>query len=214
MARVLPPVIDAACAVRPEAVITYATYAPFDAALARTPPAFARTISPQAVCQWTLTPMAGPAPDSWPEGLRPPTARNVGFSHWGSQWTAPNTRHALIIEHIRNLCRRGARSGLEGIFIHGEVSPEYSFAWRLNYAAFAHFLRRPQDSLEDFAATLGALFGGEEEAVVAVRWLTEPTDSPTLQARIAESLRRHERHAALPHRPWDQVARMLWARTL
>src|SRR5262249_36769899 len=84
----LPAVIDEARRGRRDAVITYATYGGFDLA---TPPVYARSIAPDAITQWTLTNMVEPG-GGWRSGLRPPTARSVGFSHWGSQWTVPPTR--------------------------------------------------------------------------------------------------------------------------
>jgi hypothetical protein len=214
MARVLPPVIEAARSTREDAVITYATYSPFTPEMLREPPPFVAAI-PDAVCQWTLTRMVGPEAGAWPEGLRPPTRRSVGFSHWGSQWTQPNTRHAPIIDHIRDICGRGFRSGLEGVFIHGEVASREDFAWRLNYAAFAWFLRHPEGSLDEFArANMADEFGGEEEACCAVRWIVEPADLTVLEGRVAESLRLSRRFADPAGRAWRCVAGILFARTL
>lgn len=215
IARVLPPVIEAALQARPDAVVTYATYAPFAAAHVGAPPAFTRTIPHQAICQWTLTPMIGPEAGQWPEGLRPTARRNVGFSHWGSQWTSPNTRHRCLLGHIADICRRAQGSALEGVFIHGEVSPTDDFAWQLNYAAFAHFLRRPGDSLTEFArACLGDRFGGPDEAATAVRYLTEPVAADALRQRVAECVAADERTRSLPGRPWRRVAGELVSRLL
>ena len=215
IARVLPPVVRAACEARPDAVITYATYAPFTTSHVANPPAFTRTIPGRAVCQWTLTAMAGPDATQWPEGLRPTAARNVGFSHWGSQWTNPNTRHRYLLNHIRGICRGAQASGLEGVFIHGEVSPADHFAWRLNYAAFAHFLRRPKDTIEDFArGALAECFGGPDEAVTAVRYLTEIVAPDDLRQRIPACVAADARWRQLPGRPWLRIANELWSRTL
>ena len=119
----MPPLVDTAFAVRPDADVVYATYSGFSEQTLRNPPPFIATIDPRAVCQWTLTDM--PYPEPWgTTGLHPPAARNIGYSHLGSQWGEANTRHRLAVRYVHSLCRRAAEAGLEGVFIHGELSPD------------------------------------------------------------------------------------------
>jgi hypothetical protein len=99
---------------------------------------------------------------NWREGLKPPTARSVGFMHQGSQWNEV-PRHHLIVSNIKEACLRAYREGLEGVSIHGEVS-SMSVTWALNYLAYSHFIHWPEDSLRAFGRkTLGQVLKSEDE---------------------------------------------------
>jgi hypothetical protein len=153
---------------------------------------------------------------TWNAGQRAPAPRNVGFSHWGSQWVQPNTRHSLLLNHIADICKRARESKVEGLFIHGEVS-EAEFEWRLNYAAFAYFLKNPSGTLSSFAqSSLPGEFGGESEAVRAVTFLTEVVSGTEVQVRINESMALAKRFAGndMVSDSWKRVARTLFVRTL
>lgn len=96
-------------------------------------------VPPDAIAQWTLTPMLREPPlpltaylDSgtpealfenscWPRSLRPPTVRSVGFVHQGSQWSLHAGRYQLIVSTIKEACFRAYNAGMEGVGIHGEV---------------------------------------------------------------------------------------------
>ncbi|HOF40413.1 MAG TPA: alpha-glucuronidase family glycosyl hydrolase [Candidatus Hydrogenedentes bacterium] len=104
------PCLDAADAVRPDAWLTFATYAGFsegaiqgamhgaiqtrraagDSTRIVYPPKFVKQLPHNAVCQWTLTGMTGP--EGWPEGLRPPEStfkEHIGLLHQSSPWWGP-----------------------------------------------------------------------------------------------------------------------------
>jgi len=169
------PVIEVAHEKDPASWITYATYTGFDPKSITPPPRFPQYMPEYAICQWTLTFMY--AEDRWPDGLRPPTRHSIGFIHQGSQWwTHPNcpqmhSRHWLILKTIRDVCAKAAASGLEGVGMHGEVSPIFP-EWELNYLAFEYFTQHPGASLEDlFSGPLSAKFGGKEAALKALGYL-------------------------------------------
>jgi hypothetical protein len=205
MALALPPVIETAYAVRPDTDVVYATYSGFDAAISENPPPFINTIPSKAICQWTLTDMPYPEPWGDPD-LRPPAARNIGYSHRGSQWGAANTRHALAVRYIRETCRRAQMSGLEGVFIHGEMSPGDSFVTRMNYEAFAYFRRNPIAEYDEFATTiLAEYFGGDDEAVEAVQWMTNPADAEELERRAAVARKRKNAMDGAASDSWESL---------
>jgi hypothetical protein len=208
----LPAVIEEARKARRDATNTYATYGGFDLS---SRPSYAGRIDPDAVTQWTLTDMLAPGGNYKP-GLRPPTKRSVGFSHWGSQWTSPHTRHTLLLNHLQHICSVARQSGLEGLFIHGEVSGR-NFNWRLNYAAFAYFLNNPNGTFAELAKTeFASEFGSEAEAVSAISYLTESVDKSELELRISDCVAAMKRHAssATVTANWQNVSRNLFARTL
>lgn len=218
IALAIPPIIRTALAVRPNAVITYATYSGFTEEMMRNPPQFAGSIPSQAVCQWTLTHMPYPEPWSADPAFRPPTERNTGYTHWGSQWTSPHTRHVLAIRHIREMCCRSAVAGLEGLFMHGEVSAREGFAARMNYEALSYFRARPDATFEEFACDrLSDAFGGDEAAVDAVAWMVEPAGEPALSARRKASGDRKRAAAGKDEcaaENWGHVENLLLARSL
>ena len=206
IALAMPPLVDTAFSVRPDADVVYATYSGFNDMTAEHPPPFVETISPRAICQWTLTDMPYPAP--WGEAsLRPPTERSIGYSHWASQWGEANTRHRIAVRYIRELCRRAAATGLEGVFIHGELSPDESFAARMNYEALAYFRRHPGAGLDEFGEeALADEFGGADEAVEAVRWMTEPAEARALLSRIEVCRTRAGKMDGKPRENWAALA--------
>jgi len=143
-------------------------------------PAMIDRLEPEGIGQWTLTGMVLPeplpltaylddgAPDAafdnprWPEGLKPPAPRSVGFLHQASQWSHV-PRYEQMVSTIKEGCLRAYRSGLEGVSIHGEVSSRH-IPWALNYLAFSHFIHWPEDTIRDFGRkTLGQVLGSEDE---------------------------------------------------
>ena len=177
---------------------SYATYSGFqptpdlaqNAGMGTKPPAMLERLPRRSIAQWTLTGMLLPEPlplsaylddgapapafanPQWPEGLRAPAPRSVGFLHQGSQWSTLS-RSECVVSSIKEACLRAYRSGLEGVAMHGEVSPRL-IPYALNYLAFSHFTHRPEDTLRDFGRkTLGQLLGeahGEDYAVALARW--------------------------------------------
>jgi hypothetical protein len=178
---------------------TYATYTGFNytdepiqnTGMGKKPPAMLKIMPEQSIAQWTLTGMLLPqalpltafledgAPraafenPNWPEDLRPPNKRSVGFMHQGSQWH-PIGRYECTVSAIKEACLRAYRSGLEGVSIHGEVTSRY-IPSALNYLAFSHFTHWPEDSLRDFgrktlAQVLGSEKDGEDFARILAHW--------------------------------------------
>ena len=151
-------------------------------------PAMIDRLPPQGIGQWTITEMVSRdalplttylddgAPKAafdnprWPNGVRPPSARAVGFLHQASQWNwIP--RYEQAVSSIKEGCLRAYRSGLEGVSIHGEVTSRH-IPWALNYLAFSHFIHYPEDSLRDFGAkTLGQVLGDEDQGEAFVELL-------------------------------------------
>ena len=211
IAIAMPTVIDAAYAARPDCDVVYATYSGFSAATAERPPAFTDTISPKAICQWTLTDM--PYPQPWGEAsLRPPAARNIGYSHLTSQWGAANTRHRVALRYIREQFARAADSEMEGVFIHGEQSPDMCFAARMNYEAFAYFRRNPGAGLDAMAQdVLAEHFGGADEAVEAAEWMSTPAEERELVRRMEVCSARARKMSGRQADSWTELGGVLQA---
>ncbi len=173
-------------------------------------PEITRRINPLSIAQWTLTGVvrAAPLPLSaylddgapaealdnpwWPRALLAPAQRSVGFLHQGSQWTAlgPTGRYQQIISTIKEGCLRAHRAAFEGVSIHGEVTSRY-VPWALNYLAFSHFTRRPEDTLREFGRrTLGPALGGEGEGETFIETLAQHESGTVTDARRREV---HER---------------------
>ncbi|MCC7192487.1 MAG: hypothetical protein IT444_06855 [Phycisphaeraceae bacterium] len=138
-------------------------------------PEFAHDLDPRSICQWTLTRMVNqqqrplaewldngqPASmlhnDHWPADHQPPTRRNVGFIHQGSQWSSqgvylkglPCDRYSLQISCIKEACLRASRANITGVSIHGEVSNR-CIPYSLNYLAHTYFSYHPEASLRQF----------------------------------------------------------------
>ena len=172
-------------------LITWATYTGFlpsdpsdadhqTATMCCPRPAMIDRLPAASIGQWTLSGMVKSPPlpltaylddgapaaafdnPAWPEDLRPPNARSVGFLHQGSQWSHM-PRYEQIVSTIKEGCLRAYRSGLEGVAIHGEVSSRH-IPWALNYLAFSHFIHWPEDTLRDFGRkTLGQVLEDEAE---------------------------------------------------
>ncbi|MGD9495201.1 MAG: hypothetical protein AB7Y46_02705 [Armatimonadota bacterium] len=147
MAISTAPVARLAHEIAPDAWLSYATYTGFTPEMAAQPPAWVELIPEQIICQWTLTGMVSDA--AWPDGLRPPTARNIGYLHWGNKST--KTVHGFFTAHIRDVCRRAADAGFLGLVTYGE-DPASIITMRLFYEAWSFFLDDPHATLDDFAA--------------------------------------------------------------
>lgn len=171
-------------------------------------------LPPEGVVQWTLTGMVRQKPlpltawlddgapgevynnPAWLKGLRSPAKRAVGFLHQGSQWSGG--RYSQVISTIKEGCLRAHESGLEGVSIHGEVTSR-CIPNALNYLAFAHFIRKPEDTLRGFAReTLGQVMGDAGEAEEYIECLAH-CDAGSLDEGRRESMaRRLRQHAASP----------------
>jgi len=106
----------------------------------------------------------------WPQGIVPPRGtRHVGFLHQGNDCTLD--RYEMVVSTIKEGCLRAYRAGLEGVSIHGEVTPRHT-PWLLNYLAFSHFIYWPEDSLRDFGRkTLGQVMDSAEEGEAYIELL-------------------------------------------
>jgi len=146
MAISTAPVAELSHEIAPDAWLSYATYTGFTPAMAAQPPAWVELVPEDIICQWTLTGMVSDA--AWPDGLRPPTTRNIGYLHWGNKSTC--SVHGLFTAHIRDVCRRAADAGFLGLVTYGE-DPASIMTMRLFYAAWSFFLDDPHATLDDFA---------------------------------------------------------------
>ncbi len=151
-------------------------------------PEFAKEMDPRTLCQWTLTwmlhekqrPLSEWLDDGkaatlrssphWAAKWKPPTRRNIGFFHQGSQvWVTPphpagmNCRYSLQLSCIKEACLHGYHDGMEGFCIEGEVSTR-CIQQHLNYLALSFFARYPEASLREFGAQcLGLVLDGKKE---------------------------------------------------
>lgn len=176
----------------------------FTPAMGNRPPAMFEQIHPDGICQWTLTgmlrenplplvaylddgaPAAALANDNWPAGAQPPSRRSAGFIHQGSQW-AGGTRYRQVVSWIKEGCLRAYRSGLEGVSIHGEVSPRF-IQNALNYLAFSHFIHWPEDSLRQFGRkTLGQVLGSEEDGEAFAETLAHWDSGSVTAEQVAQA---------------------------
>ncbi len=129
--------------------------------------------SPVPLSKWLDDGMAGSllASGRWPRNIKPPTKRNVGLLHQGSQWgdsgkhlVGVTARYTVQISAIKEACLRATES-LEGMTIFGEVSSR-CIPWDLNYRAFSYFNNHPEASLRQFGhdmlgPVLGSAAAGE-----------------------------------------------------
>jgi hypothetical protein len=189
----------------PAAWLSYATYTGYTAEMMQKPPKFLSLIPDDAICQWTLTGMAG----RWPEGVRPMARHNLGYLHWCNRST--NTQDDFYLGEIRAICRRAAKAGFEGLDTYGELSDGYPNA-EISYLAWEAFLWDPAMTVERFVdERLGPLYGGAEAAralpeiiaLVRTRRDRENPESCAKARRLAESARA----IASPegHRRWDRL---------
>lgn len=187
----LNPPIEAALGCDPNTWISYGAYSGFSPESLAAFPSFVRHVPSQAVPEWTLTCMLEGTEEvgggaivrpkrSWDPALRPPGGRGIGLLHQGSFWFSGN-EIPCIVPLIQEACRKASRSGLEGVVIEGEASPERIPA-HLNYLALSFFSDQPEASLEDFAvASLADLCGGAEMAIEFVQILAN--SAPDYQVR-------------------------------
>lgn len=226
-------------------LVTWATYTGFVPAREATAkyspaqmsclrPAMIDRIAPESIGQWTLSGMVRPAPlpltdylddgapeavfdnPGWPRDLQAPAARNVGFLHHASQWSHV-PRYDQAVSSIKEACLRAWQCGLEGVSIHGEVSPIH-IPWALNYLAFSHFIHWPDDSLRAFGRkTLGPVLGSDDEGEAFAEVFAHfdagtVTDAPRqdVQARVRDLRGNVARGTDLDRwRFWDWLSRMI-----
>jgi len=148
---------------------------------------------------------------NWPKGLRPATKRSTGFLHQGSQWYG-NTRHSVQISIIKEGCLRAAETGMQGVYIHGEVSSR-CVPYELNYLAYSHFSYHPSDSLRDFAKVqLSPLVGGEELAQLFIELLAKAETEKMEEAdrkKLVE-MRQHYYNAVVRGEDFEAYRRWKW----
>lgn len=202
-------------------------------------PAMIELLPPKGIGQWTLSQMVLEKPlplttyldngapkeafnnPHWPDGLRAPSPRSVGFLHHASQWS-PVKRYDQAVSSIKESCLRSYRSGLEGVSIHGEVTSRH-IPWALNYLAFSHFIHWPEDTLRDFGRkTLGQVFGNEDEGVafaeIFAHWdagtlTTEQKQDAGKRARSLENQVCTDAKVLERWRFWAWLDKMCWDAT-
>jgi hypothetical protein len=212
------PALEAIAGELKDKLVTYATYTGFlpgsdpegksHRFMNCTRPAMFDRIHPDGICQWTITEMVhfdqlplktfldegAPAEcfenPRWPNDIKPPSVRSVGFLHQASQWNWIG-RYDLAVSAIKEGCLKAYRTGLEGVSIHGEVTSRH-IPWALNYLAFSHFIHWPEDSLREFGRkTMGQVLGSESEGELFVELLAS-WDAGTLNEQQRKALK--ERH--------------------
>lgn len=212
MAISIAPVAAVAHEIAPDAWISYATYTGFTPQMATAPPGWVDLIPPQTICQWTLGGMVGG--NAWPEGLRPPTARNVGFLPWGNKST--NSVHEFYTERIRDVCRRAADAGFLGLVTYGE-DPDTIFSMKLFYEAWSYFLEHPRARLDEFASERLAEWFRSEAAAreflrLARRLEDEGLRRQVLAEVIAAASGARDRATGEAQQTWAQFVDFLTAR--
>jgi hypothetical protein len=189
----------------PGAWLSYATYTGYTADMMKDPPKFISMIPEDAICQWTLTGMAG----RWPADVRPMTRHNVGYLHWCNSST--HTEDDFYLDQIRDICRNAAGAGFEGLDTYGELSPQRPNV-EIAYLAWEAFLWNPEMTIEEFVdERLGRLYGGPKAArtlleitpLVRTRKLRETGENLAKARKLAEDARA----AASPdgHEHWDRL---------
>lgn len=160
MAVSTAPVAKLAREIAPDAWLSYATYTGFTPEMAQTPPEWVSLIPPEIICQWTLTSMV--SDQAWPAGVRPPTALNTGYLHWGNKSTQSVQR--FFLRRTQDVCRRAAEAGLVGLVTYGE-DPDSIFSMKLFYDAWSYFLEHPGKTVDDYGRErLAAWFDSPAEA--------------------------------------------------
>lgn len=184
MAISIAPVAELAHQIAPDAWLSYATYTGFTPAMAAQPPAWVNLIPEQIICQWTLTGMV--SDEAWPDGLRPPTARNIGYLHWGNKST--HSVHRFFTARIQDVCRRAADAGFLGLVTYGE-DPASIMTMRLFYAAWSFFLDHPYATLDDFAAgPLSDWFNSTPDARRFLRLVLDLEERGVTRATLSAAL--------------------------
>jgi hypothetical protein len=147
--------------------------------------------------------------------LRPATKRSTGFLHQGSQWYSRDgkqTRHSVEISIIKEGCLRAAEAGMQGVYIHGEVSSR-CVPYELNYLAYSHFSYHPLDSLRDFAkAQLSPQVGGEELAQLFIEFLAKAEGQKMAEKDFQklDQIRQNYSSAVQRGEDFDQYRRWKW----
>jgi hypothetical protein len=190
---------------KPDAWLSYATYTGYTAEMMRRPPQFLAMIPDDAICQWSL---AGVTP-RWDPKLRPMARHNLGYLYWCNRST--HTEQDFYLDEVREICRRSAQLGFEGLDTYGELSDSWPNA-EINYLAWEAFLWQPEMTGEQFVRErLGRLYGGPAAAAVLteiiplVRTSQERQDPARCQRAVQRA--RSARAAAAPEgqEHWDRL---------
>lgn len=189
----------------PEAWLSYATYTGFTAKMMETPPGFLSIIPEDAICQWTLTKLAG----TWDPSVRPMARHNLGYLHWCN--VASKTEHDFYLEAIRDICRNAAAAGFEGLDTYGELSDDRPNV-EMAYLAWEAFLWNPEMTLKEFVdQRLARLYGGCEAADVLLQIIplvqTQPDRAKPGNLDRALALADAAQKVSLPdaHQRWDRL---------
>ncbi len=207
MAISTAPVAKLAREIAPDAWLSYATYTAFTPEMAAEAPSWVTLIPEEIICQWTLTGMGSDA--KWPPGMRPPTARNTGYLHWGNKSTHSVNR--FFLRQIQDICARAADAGFLGLATYGE-DPATIFSMRLFYDAWSYFLDHPRASLDDYAGeSLAEWFGSEEDAreflEIALKHESEGADRRSLESSLTAAHEARDASATEKARAvWDEFA--------
>jgi hypothetical protein len=187
----------------PDAWLSYATYTGYTADMAQTPPRFVAMIPEDALCQWTLTGMAG----RWP-GIRPMARHNLGYLHWCNSST--HTEDDFYLGQVRDICRNAAQAGFEGLDTYGELSDARPNA-ELFYLAWEAFSWDPEMRLDQFVQRrLARLYGGPQAARALVEII--PLVSTRAQRDEPENCRAARKLAEAARGAATAEGRVRWER--
>ncbi len=189
----------------PHAWLSYATYTGYTKQMETAPPAFLAMIPDSSICQWTLTGMAR----NWPAEARPTAKHNIGYLHWCNRST--QTEDDFYVQRIRDVCRKAAAAGLEGIDTYGELGAD-----RLNvelaYLAWEAFLWQPEMTMDQFAeGYVARLYGGATAAreltklipMIRTRNLRSDANNMAQAIRMAQAARALSAPAG--YERWDKL---------
>jgi hypothetical protein len=173
LSKTLPSLIETVKRVAPDTLVTYDTFINYWTT--SYPPETISAIPENAYCQWIVTGMF----DTFdpPEGAKPPTKRNIGFSYYfGSNhleraYTQPTysfsdhfcdwsfRRFHPYIHKIRGFCKTCAEQGLDGAITQGTglaTVPDNE----INYIGFGEFSSDPDMTVDEFwSKHLPSLYG-------------------------------------------------------
>ncbi len=189
----------------PDAWLSYATYTGYTAGMTSNPPLFLSMIPDDAICQWTLTSMAG----RWPAGVKPMAKHNVGYLHWCNAST--HTQDDFYLQRIHDICRNASVAGFEGLDTYGELSPERPNV-EIAYLAWEAFTWNPDMTVEQFVdQRLGRLYGGRKAAHVLLDIIplvrTAKCREDPEHCRQARELAEQAKQLASPdgHEHWNKL---------
>ena len=189
MAKLLPPLIEAATQTRPGILPICECY--FDNVLDADQFAALRDLPAGVVLQFCINRKFWPRlnAEATPEAIsRLPAHDKVIRTHMGSQWNGE--RHTLVARTFMGLARLAAATGLDGVTVFGEA-PGRSTVNEINYLSLVRACDDPGLSWAEFVSEhLGPLLGGPELAAEFTDLLEADPPTAADLRRAKDALRR------------------------